>query len=157
LVVESIAYPLTIAIQADGNIRRYQQVVGLIFIALVPLSYLFFSWSMGVIFVFIVRIIQNVTIMFYRLFYLHRIMSFKVGEYVHDVVILCMIVMAFSFILPWSVYELMNEGWLRMIVVMIVAEGTTSLSIYFVGLSTSERYAICKYVKERIRNNDNSI
>ena len=151
LAIESIAYPLTIAIQADGNISRYQQIAGFIFLAFVPLSYLLFSWEFGVIFVFIARIIQNMIIMSYRLFYLHRIMSFNVGEYIQKVVFVCIVVMLLSFILPWIVYELMNDGWPRMIFVMIIAFFATSLIVFYVGLSVSERHTTYKYIMKSIK------
>lgn len=146
LAVESMAYPLTIAIQADGNIGQYQRMAGFIFLLFVPLSYLFFSCNLGVVLVFIARIVQNVMIMLYRLYYLHKIMSFKINEYMYKVVFMCLVVMLLSFILPWIVSELMNEGVLRIVIVIAVAVFTTFLTIFYVGLSVSERHTIYKYI-----------
>lgn len=151
LAIESLSYPLSVAVQADGNIKRYQQVTGLLFLAMLPVAYLMLGTGYGIVSVFIARICQNVFLTVYRLKYLHQIMAFNVKQFGLKVINVCIVVMGLSFGLPFAVYSMIDEGWLRVIIVIAFSLACTASSIFFVGLTRAERMTLIGIVQNRIK------
>ena len=151
LAVEAMSYPLSVAIQADGNISRYQQVSGVLFLLLLPIFCLLFRTGFGPVSIFVARIGHNIIITIYRLIYLRRIMAFDIINFGSKVIFVCLMVMALSFIMPLTVYTMMADGWLRMITVTFISLVATAIAINYVGLTNAERKTIYNTIQKRIR------
>ena len=151
LAIESLSYPLYVAIQADGNIKSYQRTISLLYLLFVLLSYFLFLIGFNIIAIFVSRIFLNVVVTIYRLIYLRRIMSFGIKKYIFQICIKCMLVLFLAFILPYVLYKVMTEGVVRMLVVTISSLLITSLTVFYVGMTNSERNAIKNFVQKIIR------
>lgn len=146
LAVEAMSYPLFVAIQADGNISRYQQVSGALYLILIPVAYVLLKMGLGPVSVFVAHIVQNIIITVYRLFYLRRIMRFDVLGYIRQVLLRCVLVLALSAPVPWILYACLGGGLWNVVVITLVSLLISSIVIFFLGLTSGERDKMKDYV-----------
>lgn len=147
LAIESIAYPLTVAIQADGNIKLYQILSGCLFLILIPLAILFYRLHLSPVWIFVARIIQNAALMTLRYFYLTRYNKLDLSGYLKNVVLRCMTITLLAFPIPFSLSNLLEESFINFLLITLMSVFITSGCIFLCGLSTNERQHILNLIK----------
>lgn len=86
LLISSLSCPLYTAIQATGNISRYQVVIGLILITILPISYLLLRLGAPFYSVFFVSLILEVIALGIRIWFLHLLLFFPVERFFRSTV-----------------------------------------------------------------------
>ena len=81
LLISSLSCPLYTAIQATGNIARYQVVIGSILITILPISYLLLRSGAPFYSVFFVSLILEMIALGVRIWFLHRLLRFPAGRF----------------------------------------------------------------------------
>ena len=150
LAIDSIAYPLSVAIQADGNIQKYQIKSGLLFLILIPLSVLFYKLGISPLWIFIARIFQNIVLTIIRYLYLKSLGKINLKEYFYNVVFRCVIVTLPSFVIPFYFYHFLNESFFSLCILSTISIVVTIISVFCFGVTTNERKSIvvkfCNYM-----------
>lgn len=139
------------ALQATGNIRNYQLVVGTIQILNFPISYLLLDRGHAPETTMYVAICLSVGCLFARLWFLHRQVEISMKSFFTQVLLNVCSVAVLAAICPMIVTRLMNAGILRLFVVSGVCAVTTLIVIYYVGLSFQERIFVQKKIIARIK------
>lgn len=139
------------ALQATGNIRNYQLVVGTIQILNFPISYLLLDRGHAPETTIYVAICLSLGCLFARLWFLHRQVEISMKSFFTQVLLNVCSVAVLAAICPMIVTRLMNAGILRLFVVSGVCAVTTLIVIYYVGLSFQERIFVQKKIIARIK------
>ncbi|MFA0526330.1 hypothetical protein AB4517_22540, partial [Vibrio sp. 10N.222.52.C3] len=82
----SLGYPILSVVQADGNIKRYQLVVGGLMILNIPIMYIMVSLKGNYEYIYIVSILMSVLSLSYRLIYAKKIIGCVADEYFKTVI-----------------------------------------------------------------------
>ena len=151
LAIESIAYPLTVAIQADGNIKLYQILSGCLFLILIPLAILFYRLHLSPVWIFVARIIQNAALMTLRYFYLTRYNKLDLSGYLKNVVLRCMTITLLAFPIPFIAYQFLQETFVNFILFSLATIIWTAISIFVFGLSQTEKTRLIQVSKEYLK------
>lgn len=134
------------AVQATGNIKRYQSAVGSVLLLNLPIGYLLLRFGLPpqtILFTFIgIELIACGL----RIFFLHKIAALDVKAY------LLMLFRLFATVAPSVVisYLIVNtsEGGGRLIWTSLINSTMLLISICFIGLSPSEKLAITGFAKK---------
>lgn len=78
---------------------------------------------------------------------LQRMVQLSVKQYLYNVCLNVLYVSLMAALIPTLVYFQMEEGWVRFLSIIFCCVVCSSLSIYFVGCSISER----KFITDRVR------
>lgn len=150
-LIEAISAPLWMSVQATGRIRNYQIIMcGMIMLNL-PVAYLVLKTGMSPNMILVVRLIINILTYFVRIVYLKKKIHLPAVLYIRQVVIVAIKVVIVSSPLPFLIsYNI--KGWSGLFATATLALITTSLSIYFLGLKSSEKQFILSVLKSRILN-----
>jgi len=132
---------------ATGKIRDYQIAVGGALMLNFPVSYLCLKIGCVPESVFIVALIVSVLCLILRLLFLQRMVQLSVKQYLYNVCLNVLYVSLMAALIPTLVYFQMEEGWVRFLSIIFCCVVCSSLSIYFVGCSISER----KFITDRVR------
>ena len=132
---------------ATGKIRDYQITVGGALMLNFPVSYLCLKIGCVPESVFIVALIVSVLCLILRLLFLQRMVQLSVKQYLYNVCLNVLYVSLMAALIPTLVYFQMEEGWVRFLSIIFCCVVCSSLSIYFVGCSISER----KFITDRVR------
>ncbi len=147
-MINAVAGPLWMAIFATGNIKIYQIVISLIYILDIPIVYLLFSIGCPPLFAIVVKILINVVILIVRIiFTTKKIQGFSAGKFMSKVIApICFVVLittSLSMFLHNFTHDIGIWGKLLIIILEVVL---SSITIYFVGLSHSEKQFINRIV-----------
>jgi O-antigen/teichoic acid export membrane protein len=101
LLIDSISYPLIIAVQASGIVKWYQIIVGIFISLSLPISYVvlkFFNGTPASVFYVVIGI--TFATLFIRLLFVNKLLNFKLWDYYKSVLIpsACMCLSVFTMI-----------------------------------------------------------
>lgn len=147
---------LLTAIFATGNIKRYQLWVTIVGCLVFPLTWIAFKLGFPPATTYVIFIIIYFLLVFVRLYIAKGVLDFPVKLYLTDVMVRISIVSIISFLLPVLVILNLEEGFLRLCVTCIVSFVSTTLTIFILGLESSERKTITSkialFIKFKIKH-----
>jgi O-antigen/teichoic acid export membrane protein len=146
---QSLSNTLYIGMLATGNIKKYQIVMGCLYMGTFPLCYIFFKVGLGPEWGYISSIIILFLGVFVRLYLLQKMIpSFSIMSFVKETILKVLYVMSVSFILVKMVSIIQIESdFLSLVFIVFVSVISIPLSTYLLALEGGER----QMVKERIQ------
>lgn len=138
---------------ATGKIRNYQLAVGGVLMLNFPLSYICLKMNFLPESVFVVALLISVTCLLLRLVFLKRMVQLSIRHYLNKVCFNVCIVSLSAVIFPYIIYMYMGYGWQRFLSVATASLLCSSISIYVIGCSISER----RFILDKIENVKNRI
>ena len=146
-IVDAMANPFMRVAEATGNIRRYQVVLGIILLMIVPISY--FALKLGCIpsSVFIVHIVISLVAFCVRLYIVKSLVDFSIKTFFKTVIFRVFSIGVLSPIVPLVVYSNMNEGFLRFVVVIVLSILIMIALTWYLALEHEERQIAMEKIK----------
>lgn len=142
MLIDSLAAPLWITIQATGKIKKYQIITSLIIIANIPISYFFLHYECSPIIVFVLKIIINMIAYIFRLYYTNTLIHINYVVYFRKTIL-----PLFRCILPvigiWFILSWFN---INKILSVFVIEISIMILIFFLALSRNEKQFIFQFI-----------
>lgn len=145
LIVDAVAAPLWITIQATGNIKRYQTIVSLLVITNLPVSWLLLSQGFPPTYVYISRFVINVIALTYRFFYVNRIIKFDIRVYLKSFILPVLSIVIIACIIS----RLLKNYDLHFIIGSIILGIAIFVSIMILGLNKNERIFIVSLITKK--------
>lgn len=139
LITETINNQLIAAIQASGKIKIYQIVISSILMTVLPISYLLFNLGAAPEYAFYVSIVLIVFNFVPQLIIVKKTIKFSIRNYLRLVVLPILLVTISSYPMLIFIHSVFDYGLFRFIVVCFSSVFILFCSIYFFGLSKSER------------------
>lgn len=148
---ESLSGPLMTGMQATGNIRDYQIVVGGLIMLNFPVSYMFLKAGAGPEITVVVSIVISQICLFARLYMLHRQVDFPVSEFLKRVYLNIIIVTLTAVVLPVALMRYMPAGLAGFLLSVILCVGCAGLAVLLKGCSSAERKEMWNMIRRRVR------
>ena len=148
--IDAMATPLMTAAHATGNIKFYQFSVGTMVIMNLPISYIFLKMGGQPLIVFNVSLIITVVCLFMRIWIIRRLMEFPVKRYIIEVFGSCILVCVTSLLIPLLAHILIAESFWRLVIVCVLCVVSCVITIYAIGMNSSERELVKKILKEKL-------
>ena len=153
-MIDAISNPISTSVEATGNIRNFQIVVGLTRLMIIPITYLVLKIGGSPTAAFIVLLIINILALIERIVVGSKTVGFSSANFLNSVIAKLVTVSLFASVLPVCLHYYMTEGLIRLLIVGFVSCITSGISIYYVGLSDSEREIILKPILRRFKKYD---
>jgi O-antigen/teichoic acid export membrane protein len=147
-LAEIISYALIRSQEATGNIRNYQIVVGGILFMNFPISYILLKLGYFPEITLIVAIIISQICFAARLAFLKHMIKLPVAVFLRDVYCNVIIVSVVAILLPFVCHVIIENNFVRLIIVGIISIITSGLSIYFIGCNQDERAIAKRYIRK---------
>ena len=135
---------------AIGRIKTGNIIGGSLMIAALPLSYIVLKIGGPAYSVFLVIFAVNFAQMFVTWYLVHNYAPYSYRELLKRVYLPCFIVSILGIIFPLVVVNLMSDGWLRFIIILVGTLVINLCIIWFAGLTISEKAKIQNMLKQRI-------
>lgn len=143
---------LITALHATGKIKKYMIIVGLVEISNFPLTYLMFKIGFNPLSAYYVYFSIYLVLMFLRLYLIKDLIKMKARAYIQEVYLKVLLVTLVSLILPSFICLFQQDSILRFIEVGIVSCLSTLVTVYYLGLTASEREKLIGFVKSKIQS-----
>lgn len=134
------------AIQATGNIRRYQLWITITGCFVFPLTWIAYKLGLPPESTYVIYIVIYFLLNFVRVYIAKGLINFPVRLYLFDVVFRVVIVSIIAFILPLLVIHYLEPGFIRLCISCIVGLISSLLTINILGLEQVEREIIYKKI-----------
>ena len=146
--------PLAASVQATGNIRNYQIVIGGTLLLILPLSYVAVTWlGLPPASVFIISIAVTVITQFERIWFVRKLVTLDIRYYLRTVLLPILLVTAISSALSVAVRVWMQNtpfsvDWISHSLVILASMLITCMAVYTMGVTRTER----KHAFEMVKN-----
>ncbi len=98
ILIEILSFSLIIGIQANGKIKQFQIVLGTLVFLNLPISYVALKMGAEPFVIFVILIIISVLALFFRLYFLNKLLGFKTINFVKNVLVPIFIVLVVTFL-----------------------------------------------------------
>lgn len=149
-VMETMSNSIMMSVVATGRIKRYHMYVGGLLLCIVPISYIILKLGGSPLSVFIVYATVEMLACMLRLVLVAPMIELSIRQFVKNVVANCIMVTFLSVVIPFILHNFIEHDIGRLLIVGFVSVITSLFSMYFVGLSATEKQYIVGIVKMRI-------
>ncbi len=139
MLVSSLNTPLSQTVQAVGKLKTYQIVRGAVVSAIIPLSWITLKLGADAITVFWVSLVITIINQPVSMILLKRVFEYSYKEYILNVILPCLLLTVLVPILPLTVSVILSEGWIRLIVIVILSIALTVILGYWFLLNFQEK------------------
>ena len=153
LIAQQMASPLIAAIQATGNIKRYQIISGGLMILVVPAAYIVLKMGGAPWTVFVVYLLISVLAFIATICIVLPEIHMSMKDYTLHVLKPCLFVLLLSLIAPVIMKQLTDKGIWPSLLTITITVISTGVLCYTIGLDKEMRVMIkekvCKVIKKK--------
>lgn len=151
----SLANPLRIVNQAEGNIKKFQLFECSLLLLIIPLSYIALKIWENPILVFVVHLIIEIVAQFIRIFIVIPKINMNFSLYVHQVYLRIIPVFFFPVIISMGIhYYVKNSDFFSFLFTTSICEMSLLVLIYIIGLTYKEKHLIISYVLRFVKEKE---
>ena len=144
-----ISQPVVYAIHATGNVKYLNLYMGILYMSILPVSYLFFRLGYPPIMPYYISLAVFMLCAWGYLFLLKKYMSkFSIARYILQVYCRCACVFLPAFAIAWSIHNEMAYGMWRFVVVLMASIVSILCFSYIIAINAYTR----KQVKAKLKN-----
>lgn len=149
-LIDVMNLPLVATVQATGRIKLYQTTISLIYILNLPISYIFLKVGYPPQTTILVSILLSTISFIPRLIIFEKITKISAGLIFKNAFLKAIIVSICSLVFPFIIYFLLEEGFVRFILVSLTDVFITAIIIYYIGLTKDEKFFVINYIKKKL-------
>jgi O-antigen/teichoic acid export membrane protein len=134
ILIDSISYPFQTGLQATGNIKLYQMVVGSIQLFAIPISslWLYFGGEPKVVFYTLVMV--SFWSLIFRVYFVYKNVKLNINEFLNQVIsrvlVICILIFCYSLLSNYIQFE---SDVLKLLVSIII-----TIVLFIIGLSKKD-------------------
>lgn len=136
------------ACMATGSIKLYSIWITSVGILVFPLTWIAFKCGLPVESTYIIFIIVYIGVTIVRLYIMKGLLHFPPILFVHKVIVPMLIVTPIAIILPYLVVNSLTPSFWRLCITIVVSLISSSVTIFFIGLTGSERNVVAEKAKD---------
>ena len=147
----TLSNPIIVSVHAVGKLKKFQIVEGSMLLLILPIAYILLKfWGIRPEYVFLVHILIEICTQFVRLKIVLPMIQMKLKDYLVKVIEPVILVIIVAPVIPYFLYKNIEMGYVSFFLVCSLCIVCSSLVIYFLGCSVSERVFLKGKVYEMI-------
>lgn len=147
----TLSNPIIVSVHAVGKLKKFQIVEGSMLLLILPIAYILLKfWGIRPEYVFLVHILIEICTQFVRLKIVLPMIQMKLKDYLVKVIEPVILVIIVAPVIPYFLYKNIEMGYVSFFLVCSLCIVCSSLVIYFLGCSVSERVFLKGKVHEMI-------
>lgn len=147
VIINALQNPLITATNAVGKIKKYNIILGLTLIDIIPIAYICLKSGAEAYIVFIIQIIFMVITLIIRLYFVSSLLRFPIILYLRQVVFYIILILSISVPVYFLLELLPHEDFVSFLIKGIISFLLSITIVYFIGLNNKERV----FVKSKIK------
>ncbi len=148
-LVESIGNPIMATIQATGNIKWYQIIVGSLLLFNLPISYVLLRLGYPPQSTMVAGVVIALVSHFARILFMRKQVGMSIRAYIKEPLLAILIVSLSSIVIPSILHITLQEGLLRFLFVGVTSVLFSTLSMFYLGFTKSERIVLRDMIKAK--------
>jgi len=156
LWIDAFSAPLWMVVEATGDIKLYEIIVSAIIFLTLPISWLCLRFGMPGYSIWFVKIFIILIVFIFRLVFLNMKYHFQSREYIFRILFRVIAVCIPSLGIPLTVNLFVSNRILAFFAVGFSSVIASSLSIFFLGLKSTEKDFIIGFIRTKLNQIFNS-
>lgn len=148
----AITDPILTAIQATGNVKKYQLIIGVLTSLNLPLAYITLKIFNNPIIPFIISIVISFFITVAKIVIYKKMSTFSIYNYLVHVILPIILVTVFSFFITYH-FMIDVESFIDLVINVAISIISNAFLIFYIGLNKNERNIILQYVPIQNKRN----
>ena len=140
--------PVTQVVYATGKVKAYQIGSAIANILLIPTCWFFLCWGHDAWTVFLLTIIFSIICHIVCLIIMHHVFEYQYLDYINKIVVPCIIMTIMVPILPYCLFRIMEDSFIRLLLISILSLFVTGTLLYFVFMTPSEKDFVRQYARK---------
>lgn len=149
-MIRSLGNTGDIVCMATGDIKQYVLKISIVGFLVFPLTWISYRLGAPVQITYYIYILIYSIVTTMRLWEMKRLTGFNPLLFIKNVYYKIAIVTCVSIILPLLTTSFMTEGLLRFVAILFISEISIGFSIYYFGLTSSEKFLVLNKVRKAI-------
>jgi Na+-driven multidrug efflux pump len=151
-LIDSISYPLVTSIQATGNVKWYQIMVGGTMLMVLPVSYVLLKFGdFEPEIVFYIIIAASVVAQVFRVYFMRKQLDMHIGLYCLRVLLPVGVVTIIPLAIVANISANLDASFGNLVIVTLISMFITITVIAIWGLTPSERKSIIQTITNKIK------
>lgn len=150
-MVDSMASPFVVGIQAIGDVKLFQILISIIMFANLPICYLLLKFGMPFYSVMYVAIATSLIGLFTRVFLLRGFVPFEFRRFALDVFARNVATCAVAFLIVRYINNYIPETFIGMVLFLIISVIITIITIGLIGLAKDERALLINFASRKYK------
>ena len=150
ILADVLSLPIITANAASGKVKKYQLVVGGYNMLIFPIVYVCFLAGLPAYSAYVVHFLVFFTNLFVRIRLMRGILPITYSGYIRNVFYKITPVFILCMILPYLVNSYMDEGFIRLAVLVTATIIELPILIFYIGLRKNERERIIAIAKNKL-------
>jgi len=156
MLVDPLSNPLSVSVQATGNIKKYQIIEGGTLLTILPLAYIALKLGCAAKSVFYIQIVVMYFVQILRILIVCHMIGMKISDYLKNVVIRILLVLVLSPIVPMIVYIITNRCTFSFFMVVLLSIFSVIIVSYCFGMTGKERSMFNMKIRIFLKNKNNN-
>lgn len=148
MILSSLNTPLSQVVHATGKMKKYQIGTSIVMCTILPIAWIVLKLWGNPVSVYVVSLIMTVINQSVCMVLLKRIFPYSIAEYMKEVIWPCVIVTIISVIPTVLAHYLLQESFIRLLIVGVLGVGTSVLSSYFLVMNEMEKMMIMNFMQK---------
>ena len=152
LLIETLTNPVIVSINATGNIKKCQIIVGLLLLSILPISYISFKLNYPPETAYIIQLIIVILAQLSRLLILKPMIHLSLLDYFRKVILNIVFVLVLSIIVPFILCLTIPFSTSKVIIIIFTCIISTSFIVFYIGMNANERKSIQELLTKVLHN-----
>lgn len=148
LLFDSMASPITTALQATGRIKWFQIMISIIMVANIPFAWIWIKQDHNPYIVLYVSIITAIVALVVRLYLLKREIGISLRKFFFRVIVRVALVCLLSGIIVWWIHSMFETTFGQLVVFSILSVISIAIISFVFGLDSHEKKVALQYTKK---------
>ena len=146
-IIDCISNPAICIAEATGNIKKFQLISYSVAISILPVSYIVFKVGGNLEIVFALTVLFSLITFIIRFLLIKKIIKTSVPEFFKKVVLKFITIVITSSFIPIVLLYVMDDGWLKFLLVVTISFLATIISYWTIGFSNNEKSFVLKKIQ----------
>lgn len=150
--IQPLFSPMWMVVQAIGKLRNFSLVNSFLYLIPLPIGYLFFKYGFSD-YTILLAVLASASLRYvYSLIQLYWLEKFDIISYLHTVLGRCMIISFLSVAVVLFIKLQLNEGFLRLVYIILTSEASIAFFTWSLGMSSMERAHVKLFIYKKFIN-----
>ena len=142
--------PPSFIVHATGKMKNFEFYTCIVTISFIPVAYISLKLGASAEFVFGIAALFTLLSLVTQIYILSTLIDFSIKKYLRNVTLPMMLITIITALISLIPLLILQEGWVRLIIVCLLSFLSTTIAGYLIGLNKKEKTAVSSIIKKKL-------
>ena len=151
-LISVIYTPIMFSNYATGKIKNFSMINAIVFVLVIPVSYFLLKQGYSPTVPFVINIILLIIVIVIGLFIVKKLIpTFSISDFYKKTIFVCFMIFILSSIFPMFLHLFLEEGWIRLLLVILTFAFVLCITSFFIALNKEMRQKVISIILKKVK------